>query len=82
MHHSLISYFQGQQIKMGVTSFNQEFASLVPADRLFKAIVLDSHNLVHKLMPQAIKSIEIIHGDGGQGTIKQTNFAEGSFIYI
>ncbi|KAH7517022.1 major allergen Pru ar 1 [Ziziphus jujuba] len=63
---------------MGVTTLRQEFASLVPADRMFKAIILDSHNLVHKLMPQAIKSIEIIHGDGGQGTIKQTNFAEGT----
>ncbi|KAK4388249.1 Major strawberry allergen Fra a 1-B [Sesamum angolense] len=29
-------------------------------------------------MPQAIKSIEIIQGDGSAGSIKQINFAEGS----
>ncbi|XAR48670.1 hypothetical protein NMG60_11031561 [Bertholletia excelsa] len=31
-----------------------------------------------KIVPQAIKSIEIIQGDGGPGTIKQLNLAEGS----
>ncbi|KAF3436494.1 hypothetical protein FNV43_RR23586 [Rhamnella rubrinervis] len=63
---------------MGVISFTEEFASPVTAARMFKALILDSHNLVHKLMPQAIKSIQIIHGDGGPGTIKQINFAEGT----
>ncbi|KAL0414451.1 UNVERIFIED_CONTAM: Major allergen Pru ar 1 [Sesamum radiatum] len=34
-------------------------------------------------MPQAIKSIDIVQGDGGAGTIKQINFAEGSpFKYV
>ncbi|GMN75453.1 hypothetical protein TIFTF001_056433, partial [Ficus carica] len=61
---------------MGVTIFMQEFASPVPPHRMFKALILDSHNLVHKLMPQAIQSIEFIQGDGGPGTIKQINFAK------
>lgn len=63
---------------MAAISLSQEFASPVAAARLFKALILDSHNLIPKLMPQAIKSIEIIHGDGGEGSIKQINFAEGN----
>ncbi|XP_008235136.1 PREDICTED: major allergen Pru ar 1-like [Prunus mume] len=63
---------------MAAISLSQEFASPVAAARLFKALILDSHNLIPKLMPQAIKSIEIIHGDGGEGSIKQINFAEGT----
>lgn len=62
---------------MAVINLSQEFTSLVDAARLFKALIIDSHNLIPKLMPQAIKSIEIIQGEGGAGTIKQINFAEG-----
>ncbi|KAJ9696580.1 hypothetical protein PVL29_008681 [Vitis rotundifolia] len=49
---------------------------------MFKALIVDSHNLVPKLMP-SIKSIEFVEGDGGVGSIKQTNFPEGShFKYL
>ncbi|CAN6690412.1 unnamed protein product [Malus baccata var. baccata] len=61
---------------MSSISSRQEFTSPVAADRLFKALIIDSDNLIPKLMAQAIKSIEIIHGDGGVGSIKQINFAE------
>ncbi|KAF8401407.1 hypothetical protein HHK36_012346 [Tetracentron sinense] len=68
---------------MGVTSLTQEFACPVPPARMFKALILDSHNLIPKLMPQAIKSVDMIQGDGGAGSIKQINFAEGShFKYV
>ncbi|XP_030463116.1 major allergen Pru ar 1-like [Syzygium oleosum] len=63
---------------MGVFAFTNEYASPIPPARLFKALVLDSHNLIPKLMPQAIKSIDIIQGDGGAGSIKQINFIEAS----
>lgn len=53
---------------MGFTSFTDED---------LKASILDSHNLIPKLMPQSIKSIELIQGDGGAGSIKQINFVEG-----
>ncbi|KAA8548706.1 hypothetical protein F0562_000390 [Nyssa sinensis] len=59
---------------MGVITFNDEQSSPIPPARIFKATILDSHNLIPKLMPQAIKSIEIIQGDGGAGSIKQINF--------
>ncbi|KAK3418046.1 hypothetical protein EUGRSUZ_H04027 [Eucalyptus grandis] len=63
---------------MGVFTFTEEYASTIPPARLFKALIVDSHNLIPKLWPQAIKSIDILRGDGGPGTIKQINFVEGS----
>ncbi|KAF8394615.1 hypothetical protein HHK36_020829 [Tetracentron sinense] len=68
---------------MGVTSYTQEFTTPVAPARMFKALILDSHNLIPKLMPQGIKSIEFVEGDGGVGSIKQTNFPEGGhFKYL
>lgn len=62
---------------MGVTTFNDEYTYSISPKRLFKASILDSHNLIPKLMPQAIKSIDIVQGDGGTGSIKQINLAQG-----
>ncbi|KAJ4965816.1 hypothetical protein NE237_017665 [Protea cynaroides] len=42
---------------MGVTVFTDEITGPIPAARIFKAI-LDSHNLLPKLIPDKIKSIE------------------------
>ncbi|MBA0869906.1 hypothetical protein Goshw_005118 [Gossypium schwendimanii] len=44
---------------MGVNSYSDEYSSTIPPARLFKALILDSHNLIPKLMPLAIQSIEI-----------------------
>ncbi|KAL2558416.1 MLP-like protein [Forsythia ovata] len=63
---------------MGVITCDIEITSSVPAARMFEAIVLDSDNLIPKIMPQAIESVEILEGDGGVGTIKLVNFGEGS----
>ncbi|XP_017226233.1 major strawberry allergen Fra a 1-2-like [Daucus carota subsp. sativus] len=62
---------------MGFASFTDEYTSAVALSRIFKASILDSHNLIPKLLPQGIKSIEIIQGDGGAGSIKQVNFIDG-----
>ncbi|KAA8527663.1 hypothetical protein F0562_035468 [Nyssa sinensis] len=68
---------------MGVITFTDEQTSSIPPARIFKATIVDSHNLIPKLMPQTIKSIEIIQGDGGAGSIKQINFAQGgNFSYM
>ncbi|KAK4345876.1 hypothetical protein RND71_036052 [Anisodus tanguticus] len=61
---------------MTITSFTDEYTSPVPPSRIFRASIVDSHNLMPKLMPQAIKSIEFVQGNGGAGTIKQINFPE------
>lgn len=61
----------------GGLTFTEEFTSPVAAGKLFKALVLDSDNLLPKILPQAFKSIEIVEGNGGPGTIKKLTFAEG-----
>ncbi|XP_052191103.1 pathogenesis-related protein STH-21-like [Diospyros lotus] len=63
---------------MGVTKVNQSFKTQVTRDRMFKALILDSHNLCPKLMFSSIKSIEFIEGNGEVGSIKQMNFTEAS----
>ena len=62
---------------MGSSTFTEELSSPVPAGKLFKALVLDLDNLLPKIMPQALNSVETIEGDGGPGTIKKMNFTEG-----
>ncbi|KAJ8534108.1 hypothetical protein K7X08_007432 [Anisodus acutangulus] len=62
---------------MTITSFTDEYTSPVPPSRIFSASIVDSHNLMPKLMPHAIKSIEFVQGNGGAGTIRQINFPEG-----
>ncbi|PKI46044.1 pathogenesis-related protein STH-21-like [Punica granatum] len=65
---------------MAVTCFNQEFTTPVAPSRMFKALILDSHNLIPRIAPQGIKSIEFVEGDGAAGSIKQTNFADGGHL--
>jgi hypothetical protein len=62
---------------MGVFTYEAETTSVIPPAKLFKAFVLDGDNLIPKVAPQAIKSIEIIEGNGGPGTIKKINLDEG-----
>ncbi|KAK3417997.1 major allergen Pru ar 1 [Eucalyptus grandis] len=62
---------------------SDQYSSPIPAARFFRALIGDFHNLIPKLMPEAIGSIDIVQGDGGAGTIMQINFTEGrelSFI--
>ncbi|KAK9265421.1 hypothetical protein L1049_003545 [Liquidambar formosana] len=62
---------------MAVVTFADEFTSSISAPRLFNALFLQADALLPKLMPQVIKSIETIGCDGGAGSIRQINFAEG-----
>ncbi|GKU85376.1 hypothetical protein SLEP1_g55 [Rubroshorea leprosula] len=47
---------------MGVFTYSNEYTSSIPPARLFKAVILDSHNLIPKLVPQLIKNIEFTEG--------------------
>ncbi|PRQ39304.1 putative START-like domain, Bet v I type allergen [Rosa chinensis] len=68
---------------MGVFTYDTEFTSVIPPPRLYKAFVLDADNLIPKIAPQAVKSAEIVQGDGGVGTIKKIHLGEGSeFSYV
>ncbi|KAK1295344.1 Major pollen allergen Bet v 1-D/H [Acorus calamus] len=61
---------------MVVGSFTSECETSISVERLWKAGVQDAHNLMPKLLSHTIKSVEVIQGDGGVGTIKQLNFTE------
>ncbi|XP_059632771.1 pathogenesis-related protein STH-21-like [Cornus florida] len=63
---------------MGVIKISQTFKTQVTPSRMFKALILDSHNLCPKLMFSSIKSIEYLQGNGEVGSIKQMNFTEAS----
>ncbi|XP_034686477.1 major allergen Pru ar 1-like [Vitis riparia] len=68
---------------MGAITYEMEVTSSIPPAKMFKAFVLDVDNLIPKVLPQAIKCVEIIEGDGGPGTIKKITFGEGSqFNYV
>ena len=62
---------------MGVFTYESENVSVVAPARLFKALILDSDNLIPKAAPQAVKSIETISGIGGPGSIKKVHLGEG-----
>lgn len=60
---------------MGVLTEEKEyFSSSLTPERLFRALVLDGYNLIPKVAPNAVKSTEILEGDGGVGTIKKITF--------
>ncbi|KAL0414218.1 UNVERIFIED_CONTAM: Major allergen Pru ar 1 [Sesamum radiatum] len=67
---------------MGTITYDIEIPSSIPAAKMFKAVVLDADTLIPNIMPQAIKNVEILEGDGGVGTVKIIHFGEGSHYTI
>lgn len=67
---------------MAVTTLHHTFKTQVAPARMFRALILDSHNICPKLMFSSVKNIEFIQGDGEVGTIKQINFTEGPSVVI
>ncbi|GLU08441.1 hypothetical protein SLE2022_253540 [Rubroshorea leprosula] len=63
---------------MGVFTYESEIITSIPPAKMFKAFFLDGDKFIPKVVPQAIKSVEIIEGSGGPGTIKKVTFGEGS----
>ncbi|KAK2645162.1 hypothetical protein Ddye_020357 [Dipteronia dyeriana] len=62
---------------MGVFTYEMEVITKIPAAKIFNAVILDGDNLLPKIIPQAIKNVELIEGDGGPGSIKKITFGEG-----
>lgn len=62
---------------MGVQKSEVEVTSTVPAGKLYKALCLDIDSLLPQVLPGAIKSSEIVEGDGGVGTIKLVHLGDG-----
>ncbi|CAI9119001.1 OLC1v1020648C1 [Oldenlandia corymbosa var. corymbosa] len=63
---------------MVAITYDHEVISSIPPARLFNAFIVNGDELIPKVLPQAIKSVEILEGDGGAGSIKVTTFGEGS----
>ncbi|KAK9136780.1 hypothetical protein Sjap_007374 [Stephania japonica] len=61
---------------MVLKGFNAEFESPVSASRMFKAGIVDAHNLAPKLIPEVVTGTTILEGDGGVGSVKRTDFTE------
>ncbi|XP_039158374.1 pathogenesis-related protein STH-2-like [Eucalyptus grandis] len=59
-----------------IISYTHEFATPIAPSGIFKALVLNSYNLMPNIVPQGIKNNEFIRGDGSIGRIKLTNFAK------
>uniref|UniRef100_A0A164SJC3 Bet v I/Major latex protein domain-containing protein n=1 Tax=Daucus carota subsp. sativus TaxID=79200 RepID=A0A164SJC3_DAUCS len=62
---------------MGVQKSEVEATSSVSAEKLFKALCLDIDTLLPQVVPGAIKSAEILEGDGGVGTVKLIHLGDG-----
>ncbi|KAI4303173.1 hypothetical protein MLD38_038835 [Melastoma candidum] len=62
---------------MGFSVVSKQLTSTVSPARLFKALVTDSHVLIPKAISGSIQSIEFLEGDGGVGSIRQTNLLDG-----
>ncbi len=62
---------------MGFATGEFEVASALPAAKMFQAAVLDADQLFPKIMSQAIKSAELLQGDGAAGSIRKVNLVEG-----
>nr|AOP32362.1 phenolic oxidative coupling protein POCP2 [Hypericum tomentosum] len=58
-------------------SVYQDITSQIPPQRLMKALVSERHKVVPKLRPNIFKSMELLHGDGGTGSIRKAEFVDG-----
>ncbi|KAD6454002.1 hypothetical protein E3N88_08708 [Mikania micrantha] len=61
---------------MTIVSTEVEIFNSFPADKLFK-IIANFHKLAPKAAPEIYKSITIIEGDGGVGTILSHVYGDG-----
>nr|AEV59586.1 pathogenesis-related protein class 10 [Oxytropis splendens] len=67
---------------MGIFTFEQETTSTVAPAKLYKALVKDADVIIPKAV-DVFKSVEIVEGNGGPGTIKKLTFVEdGETKYV
>ncbi|MED6130332.1 hypothetical protein PIB30_000226 [Stylosanthes scabra] len=61
---------------MAVFTFEDQITSTVPPAKLYKALVKDADTIIPKIIDD-IKSVELVEGNGGPGSIKKLTFVEG-----
>ena len=54
----------------------------VGLDALWKALTKELRFVVPKVIPNLVKDVEVIEGDGGLGTLLIFNFCSGESIYF
>lgn len=62
---------------MGIQTTQLEHSCTVPAEKMFKGLVLEIDNIVPKAAPGAYKNIDVVKGDGGPGTVKNITLGDG-----
>lgn len=62
---------------MSSNTWTCEIESTADAVRLFKAAILDWHNLAPKIAPQVVASASSVEGDA---TTRQFNFTPGIYV--
>nr|ADI80321.1 phenolic oxidative coupling protein [Hypericum perforatum]ADI80322.1 phenolic oxidative coupling protein [Hypericum maculatum]ADI80325.1 phenolic oxidative coupling protein [Hypericum annulatum]ADI80328.1 phenolic oxidative coupling protein [Hypericum tetrapterum] len=68
---------------MAAYTIVKEEESPIAPHRLFKALVLERHQVLVKAQPHVFKSGEIVEGDGGVGTVTKITFVDGHpFTYM
>ncbi|KAB1213919.1 Major pollen allergen Bet v 1-D/H [Morella rubra] len=69
---------------MSIGTIVCENTSPIPVERLWRASICDMRNLLPKLLPQLVRSMDILEGDGGAGTITQYNLTDAveEFGYV
>ena len=67
---------------MSSRSWSHEIPATAPAGRLFKAAVLDWHNLGPKIMPEVIANAAVLSGDGAAGSIRELKFTRCKNFHI
>jgi len=66
---------------MAVFTFEDQTTSPVAPATLYNALAKDADNIIPKAVG-SFKSVEIVEGNGGAGTIKKISFVEGNiFIF-
>ena len=63
---------------MGIQKTEVEAPSTVSAEKMYKGFLLDMDTVYPKVLPQLIKSVEILEGDGGVGTVKLVHLGEAT----
>ncbi|MED6125029.1 hypothetical protein PIB30_064566 [Stylosanthes scabra] len=61
---------------MAVFTFEDQITSTVPPAKLYKALAKDADTIIPKVIDD-IKSVELVEGNGGPGSIKKLTFVEG-----
>ncbi|KAL1832574.1 hypothetical protein ACET3Z_002225 [Daucus carota] len=63
---------------MGVQKTEVEAPSTVSAEKMYQGFLLDMDTVFPKVLPQLIKSVEILEGDGGVGTVRLVHLGEAT----